>query len=213
MINVIFLLDASLRVSRSDFTKEKDFVKSIARSLQLPLEKSKMAAIPYGSLTVTPGRLITYRSLNGFDRDIDALQILSGTRRMDVALTTAKNILRLEKSPGRNIVILMTAGRQALGYRGTPLTDSGKEARNIGAEIYVVAIGSDPSVKELRPLVADSRDIYQVGSFDYLKREAQPIGKDIDNSKCRCILSFPRFSTGQNRFQIKLYDGKTTEAF
>ena len=146
-----------------------------------------MAAIPYGSLTVTPGQLIPYQSLNDFDRDVDTLQILSGTRRMDVALTTAKNILGLEKSPGRNIVILMTAGRQALGYRGTPLSDSGKEARNIGAEIYVVAIGREPSVEELRPLVADSRDIYQVGSFDYLKREAQPIGKDIVNGKFRLI--------------------------
>ena len=172
-----------------------------------------MAAIPYASLTVTPERLITYRSLNDFDGDVDALQILSGTRRMDVALTTAKNLLRLEKSPGRNIVILMTAGRQALGYRGTPLTDSGKEARNIGAEIYVVAIGSDPSVEELRPLVADSRDIYQVGSFDYLKREAQPIGKDIVNCKCRYILSLSQFSTGQNRFQINMYDDETTRAF
>ena len=184
LMNVIFLMDASFGITRSDLLKEKAFVKTVAQSLELPLEESKMAIVPYGAFTVTSGRLNMYQSLNEFNRDVDALQLLSGSRRMDEALNTAKTMLRQDKSAGRNIVILLTAGRQALGYRGVPLTDSGKEVMGEGAEIYVVAIGSEPSVQELRPIVDDSQDIYQVGSFDYLKREARPIGRDIINCKC-----------------------------
>ena len=181
--SVIFLVDASFGVTQSDFIKEKDFVKSIARSLQLPLEDSKMAVVPYGSFTGTSGGLNSYQSLNEFDRDIDAMQLLSGSRRMEEALKAASKMLQQERSTERNIIILLTAGRQASGYRGVPLTDAGKDAMDAGAEIYVVAIGSKPSFEDLRPVVAVYQNIYQVGSFDYLQREAQPIGKDISGKR------------------------------
>ena len=179
LVNVVFLLDTSSGVSRRDFGKEKEFVKSMMRSLDAPLEESKMAAIPYGAFPVTSGTLKSYQSLNEFDRDVDALQVVSGQRRMDEALNGATNMLRREKSPARSIVILLTAGRQAQLYRGRLVRDSSKELRNVSAEIYVITIGSEASFDGLRPIVAEPEDIYQVGSFDYLQREAQPIGRDI----------------------------------
>lgn len=178
-VNVVFLLDTSSGVNRRDFGKEKAFVKSLVRSLDAPLKESKMAAIPYGAFPVTSGTLNSYQSLNEFDRDVDALQVTSGQRRMDEALNAATNMLRREKSPARSIVILLTAGRQAQLYRGIPVRDSSKELRNLGTEIYVITIGSEASFDGLRPIVAEPEDIYQVGSFDYLQREAQPIGRDI----------------------------------
>ena len=156
-------------------------MKSMVRSLVAPHKESKMAAIPYGAFTVTSGTLNTYQSLNEFDGDVDALQIVSGQRRVDEALSAATNMLRRETSPARSIVILLTAGRQAQLYRGLLVRDSSKELRNVGAEIYVITIGSDASFDELRPIVAEPEDVYQVGSFNYLQREAQPIGKDISS--------------------------------
>lgn len=161
--------------------KEKEFVKAMVRSLDAPVKESKMAAIPYGVFTVTSGTLNTYQSLNEFDRDVDALQVISGQRRIDEALNAASNMLRREKSPARSIVILLTAGRQAQLYRGVPVRNSSKELRNVGAEMYVINIGSEATFEELRPIVAQPEDIYQVGSFDYLQREAQPIGRDISS--------------------------------
>ena len=188
-VNVVFLLDTSSGVNGRDVAKEKEFVKSLVRSLDAPLEDSKMAAIPYGAFSVTSGTLNSYQSLNEFDRDVDALQVISGQRRMDEALNAATNMLRREKSPARSIVILLTAGRQAQLYRGLLARDSSKELRNLGAEIYVITIGSEASFDGLRPIVAEPEDIYQVGSFDYLQREAQPIGRDI-GSKSKTFLFF-----------------------
>lgn len=153
----------------------------MVRSLHAPLKESKIAAIPYGAFPMTSGTLNTYQSLNEFDRDVDALQVISGQRRMDEALNAATTMLRREKSPARSIVVLLTAGRQAQLYQGLPVRNSSKEVRDIGAEIYVITIGSEPSLDELRPIVTDPEDIYQVGSFDYLQREAQPIGRDISS--------------------------------
>jgi len=172
-------LDTSSGVDRRDFGKEKEFVKSMVRSLDAPLKESKMAAIPYGAFPVTSGTLNSYKSLNEFDRDVDALRVVSGQRRMDEALNTATNMLRREKSPARSVVILLTAGRQAQLYQGLLVRDSSKKLRNVGAEIYVITIGSETSFDGLRPIVAEPEDIFQVGSFDYLQREAQPIGRDI----------------------------------
>lgn len=174
-------MDASSGVTRRDFGKEKEFVKSMVRSLHAPLKESKIAAIPYGAFPMTSGTLNTYQSLNEFDRDVDALQVISGQRRMDEALNAASTMLRREKSPARSIVVLLTAGRQAQLYQGLPVRNSSKGVRDVGAEIYVITIGSEPSLDELRPIVTDPEDIYQVGSFDYLQREAQPIGRDISS--------------------------------
>lgn len=151
-------------------------MKSLVRSLDAPLKESKMAAIPYGAFPVTSGTLNSYQSLNEFDRDVDALQVISGQRRMDEALNAATNMLRREKSPARSIVILLTAGRQAQLYRGLPVRDSSKELRDLGSEIYVITIGSEASFDGLRPIVAEPEDIYQVGSFDYLQRKRSPSG-------------------------------------
>lgn len=153
----------------------------MVRSLHAPLKEPKMAAIPYGAFPMTSGTLNTYQSLNEFDRDVDALQVISGQRRMDEALNAATNMLRREKSPARSIVVLVTAGRQAQLYQGLPVRNSSKEVRDIGAEIYVITIASEPSLDELRPIVTDPEDIYQVGSFDYLQREAHPIGNYISS--------------------------------
>jgi len=179
LVNVVFLLDTSSGVNRGDFRKEKEFVKSMVRSLDARLKESKMAAIPYGAFPVTSGALNSYQSLSEFDRDVDALQVIGGQRRMDEALNAATNMLRREKSPARSIVILFTADRQAQLYQGLLVRDSSKTLRNVGAEIYVIAIGSETSFDGLRPIVAEPEDIYQVGSFDHLQREAQPIGRDI----------------------------------
>lgn len=146
-----------------------------------------MVAIPYGSFVAPLQSLNTYRSLDEFDRDVDTLQILGGSRRMDEALIAAKNLLQRVKSPARNIIILLTSGRQASGYRGMRLSDSGKDVAALGATVYVVTIGSEPSVQELRSIVADFQNIYPVGTFDYLEREAQPIGKDIISGKCQVL--------------------------
>lgn len=182
-VNVIFLLDASIGVRLNNFEKQKDFVKVMARSFQLPIRQSKMAAFSYGAFTAASGKLNTYQSLNEFDRDVDALQLISGQRRMDEALNAASNIIRQDTSPVRNIIVLLTAGRQARLYQGLIGSNYSKVAQDVGAEMYVVAIGREPSLDELRPIVVNPEDIYPVGSFDYLQREAQPIGNDIITSK------------------------------
>ena len=201
-VNVVFLLDTSFGVNRRDFGKEKEFVKSLVRSLDAPLKESKMAAIPYGAFPVTSGTLNSYQSLNEFDRDVDALQVISGQRRMDEALNAATNMLQREESPARSIVILLTAGAQARLYRGLLVRDSSKELRNLGAEIYVITIGNEASFDGLRPIVAEPEDIYQVGSFDYLQREAQPIGRDI-GSKSKTFLFFS-ISSFKERLLFKI---------
>ena len=154
---------------------------------------SRMAALLYGSFTTSSKSLNDYKSFNDFDDDVDSLKAISGDRRMDLALKTAKNLLQQEESPARRIVILLTTGRQASGYRGERLADSGKAARDVGAEVFVVAIGSEQNLEELRLVVTDFQNIYQVGSLDYLKREALPIGRDIISGKSRKYFLFHIF--------------------
>lgn len=176
-------MDSSSVITPDGLVKEKGFVKALARAFQVPILNSRMAVLLYGSVPMPSKGLIVYKSFNDFDNDVDSLKAVSGDRRMDLALKTAENLLQREESRTRNIVILLTTGRQASGYRDQQLADSGKAARGVGAEVFVVTIGSEQNLEELRSVVADFQNIYQVGSLDYLKREALPIGRDIIGGK------------------------------
>lgn len=188
-------MDSSSVITPDGLVKEKGFVKALARAFQVPIMNSRMAVLLYGSFTMRSKRLIVYKSFNDFDNDVDSLRAISGDRRMDLALKAAENLLQREESPKRNIVILLTTGRQASGYRDEQLADAGKAVRGVGVEVFVVAIGSEQNLEELRSAVADFQNIYQVGSLDYLKREALPIGRDIIGGKSGMYLTLGRKTT------------------
>ena len=106
------------------------------------------------------------------------LFLLTGSRRIDKALDYALQLVPNARKLLPKIVVLFTAGRQALGY---PLDVEAKMLQDQGAKTYIVAIGDKPNVNELLPIVEDQRDVFRFPSFDDLQQKVLSVAYELGN--------------------------------
>lgn len=104
------------------------------------------------------------------------LLILSGSRRIDKALDFASRLMPGTRRLLPKIVVLLTAGRQQLGY---PFDIEAEKLQNQGAQTYILSIGDKPNVNELRPIVKDDNDVFKVASFDDLQQRVLPFAQKL----------------------------------
>lgn len=177
--DIVFLLDSSLGVTKDNFNKEKQFISRLSQALNLSPQNSRVAIVLYAlypRLAIQLGILQTPEALaivlEGLTRSV-------GLRRMDRALQRASIAFDKKRPDVRKIVILLTAGPQTGG--GQRLIEAVKPLRTIGAETYVVAIGSQVNVPELRSAVNRNDDMMMVRTFDRLLSNVRVIAEYIIN--------------------------------
>ena len=91
------------------------------------------------------------------------------------------------------IVVLLTAGRESRG--GKPLAQAVRPLRTIGAETFVVAIGSQINELELTPIVRRKEDIILVPRFDQLTSKVNSVADYIINGMFTIVMLCLTFST------------------
>ena len=174
--DIIFLIDSSFGVSADNFNKEKEFIKYLSAALNLAPKGSRVGIVTYASYSrlIRLGILQTPESLGNV---LDGLTRISGLRRMDRALEKASVAFDNNRPLAKKIVVLITAGRQSRG--GKPLAQAVRPLRTIGAETFVVAIGSDINEPELTPIVKRKQDITVVPRFDQLTSKVNSVADYI----------------------------------
>lgn len=175
--DIVFLMDAS--VDRRDYIKEKNFVKELARQMNLAPGKSRASIVAYGRSPYLISRLGGYSSLVDFERKVDSAISLSGPRRIDSALQAARQVLNEARPNHPKIAVLVTAGRQ--DPNGPRLNAAAEPLRRSGVKTFVVAIGSTPDSRELQPVVEKQEDIFRISSFDQLSPETRSVVEKIIN--------------------------------
>ena len=172
--DVVFLVDSSSQVSSDDFSKEKQFVKTLASDLGVPSELSRTAVVLYDSLMRTPIRFETVKDFLTFSQTIDSQRQIGGGRRMDRALESAARIVQQGRP---SVVILITGGGSDSDAK--PLDEAVKPLIAKGANTFAVVIGSTSLVSEVAPSVEDPQNIFQVRSFDELTSKSKSIASSV----------------------------------
>ena len=176
-------------MTRNNFDKEKGFIKDLSAALNLSPLGSRVAIILYASYPRLAIRLGIFETPESLASGLDGLTRITGLRRMDRALEYASVSFDNNRPESvRKIVVLLTSGQQAGG--GKPLADAVQPLKTIDAETYVVAIGSQVSESELRPVVTRKKDIIQVSSFDMLVSNVKPVADHITNGMFRLFHCF-----------------------
>lgn len=168
--DIVFLMDASSFVTQRNLVDEKDFVKSLAKFLNVSPGTSRAALVLYGTFSITEMRFNDSRSLRDFSDGVDLAQAVGGLRRMDIALKEATNLLADKRRGMPHVVVLVTTGEQSSSVDGIPLDDALKPLENLGVHTFVVAIGHDPDT---------STNILRVPSFKVLPSRAYDMAKQI----------------------------------
>lgn len=178
--DIAFVVDSSFEVGRDNYNKEKDFVKSLAKTLNLATGKSRGSVIIYSSVASTAIKFDDHSNSTTFDKAVDNLPYLGTLRRMDLGLREGAAVMT-EARPGvPRIVVLLTTGRQGLSRDS--LDESVKPLKDLGVKVFVVAIGSRPDDQELLPVVDQPDDLLGVSSFNDLASQTRPIAKHIVNN-------------------------------
>ena len=172
-------MDSSSAVQQEQFKKEKEFIKALAEYLYVgSAAKTKTAVINYGSFPSTVVKFDEYSSLKGFKGGIERITPAQGSRRIDRALDKAADLLRPTDPLSLRILVLLTTGRQAQESDVTPLDVSIQPIKDMGSQMYVVAVGNEPSTQELRPLVTKLEDMFRV-PFIAMEYDVRRIAKHI----------------------------------
>ena len=177
--DVVFLVDSSTTVGQNDFKKETDFVKTMARLLNVKPNISRAAVISYGTNSTLVTRFTSYNSVDEFENSVDSAPYESGPRRMDIAIRNAGRVLGKARRSLPKVVILLTSGPETQDPDSENLQDAAEELRNFNAKVFVVAIGSSPDINELLPLVQKRDDVFQVPSFNVLEKQSRSMVKKI----------------------------------
>jgi hypothetical protein len=91
--DIVFLIDSSSSVDTSQYLKQKDSVKSLARYLNVRPGLSRASLITYGSTSSKVIGFDGYSTVSEFDTAVDSAGRVGGPRRIDYALEAAKDAL------------------------------------------------------------------------------------------------------------------------
>ena len=174
-------MDASTGVTNEVYKRQKDFVRGLATHFNLSPLGPRSAALIYGNSSNT---VSDFRDPD-LNTKIDRAILLNTPRRMDRALESAAQFLRRYGRKGRNIVILLTAGRQAAG--GKELDEAVKPLLRLEAQTFVVAIGQQADPQELTLAVERVQDLFRVRSPRDLPSRTRPIAEKIRQKPRRLL--------------------------
>lgn len=167
--DIVLATDYSSFVKEEDKQKQLEVVQGLAESLNVTPGKSRASVIAYGD---------TVEVLRGFDDKPLSAQTLStglsfhegSTRRIDLALIQARDILNSERSlkdeQGKKIVILITTGNQGMAKES--LQSASEELHQLGYQLIVVPVGVYFDFKELSVMIKRPQSLFRLLSLDEL---------------------------------------------
>jgi len=184
--DVVILLDSSRPISDIDFLYQKQFVRSLAKSLNVFSGTSRVAVINYGSRPKQEIKFGSFKSEEDLKNLLNSIKAQGGARRFDFALQDSIPMLQKARPDLPKIVILVTGGRNA--YPNSDIFNStSKLIHKLGARIFTITVGQKHLESELYSLAHAPSDIIEAEDFDSLRSMGQEIGQKIITSSGKNI--------------------------
>lgn len=172
-------MDSSSDVGNDNYRRQKEFVKVVAKALNLGRDASRACLVVYSDRARLVTTFNSHRTLKEFENALLRARYMSGGRRIDRALMYAANLLRRARRGIPKVVVLITSGRRS---SSNPLDVASNSLKTGGAKSFVVAIGNTPDIRELRLVVSRNDDVFEVPSFIFLSRIEESFPKHIISS-------------------------------
>lgn len=183
----MFVMDSSSNVPVAEYKKEKDFVKYLAKYLNVSPGNSRAALVAYGNRAAEVIGFDIKRSLADFETAVENSPYIKGNRRIDRSLNKTSLIMANARPSVTKIVVLLTAGKQSSDFGSQSPGQAAIPLLESGVYIYVMAIGQEPDISELRPLVQQLSQIFRMSSYDDLEPRSTAIGQMIIDTSSKKI--------------------------
>ena len=170
-----------------DYKKEKEFVKYLARYLNVSPSNSRAALITYGNRAAEVVGFDINRPFSNFESAVDRAPFVGGDRRIDRSLDKTSQIMVDARPTVKKIVVLLTSGKQASAFGSKTPSEAAMPLLKGGVYSYVVAISLKPDISELRPVVQESSHIFRMASFDDLRTRWTTVGEVIIDTSSKYL--------------------------
>merc|ERR1711931_247945 len=167
-----FILDSSGSL-RTDFDREKKFLKKIAERFAISEKGSHAAVVSFSYEAKLEIKLTDHYDQKSFEQAVDAIPLVGSITRIDLALTAARDQLFAKSNGARDGVsqalVLITDDSQTYNTPGAvnPSAISDK-IRDSGVNVVVIGVGSQVNPKELDDLAGGKGKSFRCTTFNEL---------------------------------------------
>lgn len=176
-VDAAFVIDSSGSISDDDYKKQREFIKSITRSLDISPSHSHAALVLFSNDAEIKARFDSYRSTKDIQRAVDQLPHVKLTTRIDLALNKANEVFDQSRAGVPKVAIVLTDGEMNDGGSVPDLKDAAKRLRERGVRVLVVGIGQNVSEVQLRYMTVSDDDIFKPADFGKLQQQLSKLVK------------------------------------
>ena len=170
-VDIAFLLDSSGSL-KDDYSKEKNFLKTLAASFGIKENGARAGVITFSYYVEHSVKLNDYFNLDDFNQAVDKIPLMGHTTRIDKALRLTQKEMFTAANGGREgvnkIVIVLTDGSQTKDNDSEDPGQVAKELRNMGYTVLAIGIGKGVNSTELADIAGDKNNVYSAATFDEL---------------------------------------------
>ena len=183
--DILFVLDSSQNVGRTNFRYSKEFTKILARVLNLSPTMSRGAVIIFNNKPYEVINFDDHESMGPFSQAVDSVNYLGGSSRLDLALRKAASVFRYSRSNFPKILLLVTNWNGVTDpVSELALRTSVTELRKQNVLLNVLGVGEKADINGLRALTKrPGAELFEPRSFDELLDAISPIARHIVNGK------------------------------
>lgn len=179
-LDVGFLVDSSSSMRDCNYEKQKEFVKDIARYLQVPSGMSQTSIVAYSEGATLMKKFNATNSMEGFEEVVDKLPLLGGRAYLDKAMYVAVSTMFTAENGMRNsvpkILIILNDGTQAAVSQSTDEISSMLRKNDI--RVLVIGIG-EADEQQLGQIVASPDDLIMVENFEDAKDKVAALSEEM----------------------------------
>ncbi len=188
MADVGFIVDSSGSL-KNDYQKEKDFVKSVASSLDISPTGSHVSVVTFSNIAKLNVKFSDHTNYKDFASAVDGLKLLKSTTRIDRALAVAYDNMFNEQNGMRvkvpKVLILLTDGEQTKDAGAINPAKAVARFHDAGIKVIVIGIGKNVVFDELKRMVKSRDNLFRAADFEQLKSDQ--FVKSIIGTTCRQI--------------------------
>ena len=169
-----------------------DFTKGICRSLSIANQRTRVGLLTFGNDATTEFHLNTYTTLAGILAAIDRIQWKDQNTYTHHALRVMREEMFTKQNGSRDgvphIAIVMTDGMSSPEIAKYTAPEA-KKAREANITIFVIGVGTEVSMSELKDIASSPPDqyIFRVENFGVLNT----VLKAVVNGSCGRSLNIP----------------------
>lgn len=171
-MDIAFLVDSSGSISRTNYLKEKAFIKAVAQSFGISKSQSRAALVLFSNSASVQIRFRDHASTNAFKAAVDGLRHERGKTRIDKALDVASRyVFPFARKGVHQIAFVITDGEQTQESDTKDLKVASEPLRKAGVQVLALGVGSRVNPDELRLIVEKDEDVLIAKTFqDLLER-------------------------------------------